>query len=134
MPTSSAPAKSIDQIALVCHETNRAYCATLGDYSQKPWEEAENWQRISAIRGVEFALANPNSPASAQHEEWLKEKEREGWKYGPVKDASKKEHPCFVPYHQLPHEQRVKDFLFKSVVRAFVLASEQTEQTPQPSQ
>jgi hypothetical protein len=33
-------------IAKVCHETNRAYCETLGDNSQPPWEEAPENARL----------------------------------------------------------------------------------------
>jgi hypothetical protein len=118
---------NIEQVAKVCHETNKAYCETIGDTSQKDWGNAEQWQRESAIKGVEFALANPDAPASAQHEAWLKDKEKDGWKYGTVKDVSKKEHPCFVPYQELPVEQRIKDYLFKHVVRAFADAWRPTD-------
>jgi len=112
----------IEQIARVCHEANRAYCRTIGDDSQKPWDEAEQWQRDSALKGVSFAISKPDAPASAQHDAWLADKKRDWWKcgsVGPVKDAATKEHPCFVPYDELPLEQRVKDYLFKSVVSAF---------------
>ena len=113
----------VQQIARICHETNRAYCVSIGDGSQKEWPEAEEWQRQSAIKGVEFAIANPDAPASAQHDAWLKDKATDGWKYGAVKDPAKKEHPCFVQYRFLPMEQKIKDYLFKSVVRAFVDAA-----------
>jgi hypothetical protein len=109
----------MEQIARICHETKRAYCETIGDATQKPWDEAEQWQRDSAIKGVSFAISTPNAPASTQHDAWLADKQKDGWKYGPVKDAAKKEHPCFVPYNQLPAEQRTKDYLFKAVVGAF---------------
>lgn len=107
-------------VAWICHEANRAYCKTIGDNSQLPWEEAPEWQRESAIKGVEFCLSNPDAPASANHDSWLKQKEAEGWKYGAVKDAEKKEHPCYVPYEQLPIEQKRKDYLFKYIVKSFV--------------
>jgi len=110
------------QIAQVCHAANTAYCESIGDHSQKSWDEAEEWQRQSAIEGVKFALANPDAPASAQHEAWLRDKEVDGWVYGEVKDAEKKTHPCIVPYDQLPAAQRLKDYLFKAIVRAFVEA------------
>jgi hypothetical protein len=115
-------AMNIEKVAQVCHGANLEYCRTIGDDSQRVWEEAEDWQRQSAIKGVEFALANPNAPASSQHDAWLADKERDGWKFGSVKDAVKKEHPCMVPYNDLPFEQRVKDHLFKAVIRAFVEA------------
>jgi len=107
-----------EQIAKVCHEANRAYCESIGDMSQPTWEAAPEWQRRSAIVGVEFNISHPTAPASASHESWLDEKTRDGWKYGPVKNAEKKEHPCFVTYAALPVEQRRKDALFKAVVGA----------------
>ena len=111
---------NVEQIARICHETNRAYCETIGDHSQKPWEEAEEWQRQSAITGVNFTLANPAAPASAQHEAWMKSKLDDGWVYGPEKDPAKKQHPCIVPYEDLPVEQRTKDYLFRGIVSAFL--------------
>lgn len=105
-------------IARVCHEANRAYCQALGDNSQPAWEDAPEWQRSSAINGVQFHLANPDAGPSHSHDEWLKEKAATGWKYGPVKDPEKKEHPCFVPYDQLPAEQKAKDYIFRAIVHA----------------
>jgi hypothetical protein len=112
----------VSAIASICHEANRRYCATIGDHSQVPWEDAPEWQRASAIKGVEHAIENPNAPPSASHDCWLEEKSATGWKYGPVKDPEKKEHPCFVPYQELPVEQRRKDALFQAVVRALTAA------------
>jgi hypothetical protein len=105
------------EIAEVAHEVNRAYCEALGDESQVPWKEAPGWQRDSAVKGVEAHLKASLTPEQS-HELWLDHKRQEGWKYGPVKDAEKKEHPCFVAYGQLPVEQRAKDFIFSAVVRA----------------
>lgn len=107
---------TVIDIAKVCHETNRAYCQTIGDNTQPPWEEAPGWQKTSAINGVKFHLDNPDSKPSHSHDEWLKEKESTGWKYGPVKDLIKKEHPCFVPYADLPENQKAKDYLFLAIV------------------
>src|SRR5271170_1003734 len=84
---------NVEQIAIVCHETNASFCRTIGDISQKPWDEAEEWQKTSARKGVIFSLLNRNAPASSQHDAWLADKYRDGWKYGPVKNASIKEHP-----------------------------------------
>jgi len=106
------------EIAQVCHEANAAYCRVIGDATQRSWNEAEQWQRDSAIKGVEFAQANPNAPASAQHDAWLADKAADGWTYGPLKDPSTKQHPCIVPYAGLPLEQRRKDALFKAIVNA----------------
>src|ERR1700686_410244 len=111
------------KIAYVCHQANKAYCEMIGDFTQKSWDDAETWQRESAIKGVEFALANPDAPASAQHEAWFNDKAKDGWVHGVVKDASKKEHPCMVHYSELPVEQRLKDSLFKGIVQGLRGAS-----------
>lgn len=117
----------VEQIARVCHEANRAYCATLGDYSQPAWEDAADWQKISARNGVIFHLDRPKGEApspSASHDSWLAQKTAEGWKYGPVKNPATKEHPCFLPYDELPLSERLKDYIFGAIVAAFHHAEE----------
>lgn len=107
-----------EQIAKVCHQANKAYCEAIGDTSQKDWEAAEEWQRESAIKGVQFRLDNPTAPQSAQHDAWSQDKLNNGWQWGPVKNPEYKEHPCLVPYSELPEEDRRKDALFQAVVDA----------------
>lgn len=109
---------SVERIARVCHEANRGYCRALGDLSQPSWAEAPAWQKDSAIAGVRYAIANPEAGPADSHVSWLDEKRRDGWRYGPVKDPALKTHPCFVPYDQLPPEQKAKDRIFLSIVRA----------------
>jgi hypothetical protein len=115
---------NIEDIARICHTVNRAYCAAIGDDSQPAWEDAPDWQRQSAINGVTNIADDlrqhngvPTIGPKASHESWFKQKEAEGWKYGPVKNPETKEHPCFVPYAELPATQRVKDDLFVAVAR-----------------
>src|SRR5438874_11871354 len=103
-----------EQIARICHEANRAYCATIGDTSQLSCEDTPEWQKASARLGVDFHFSNllmgvKPSP-SASHDEWLKQKTADGWKFGATKNPETKEHPCFVPYEELPLEQRRKDY------------------------
>lgn len=105
-------------IAMACHEANKAWCESVGDYSQKHWHEAEEWQRESAVKGVQFRLDNPNASESAQHDSWMAEKVAAGWVYGETKDAEAKTHPCIVPFHELPEHQQKKDKLFCAIVDA----------------
>jgi hypothetical protein len=107
-----------NEIAIVCHEANRALCEAFGDHSQLPWLESPAWQQQSAVKGVAFCLDNPDAPPSANHDSWMAEKISGGWVYGPVKDADAKTHPCIVPYDQLPAEQKAKDYVFKAIVGA----------------
>ena len=106
-------------IAQVAHEINKAYCESIGETPVQPsWEDAPEWQRSSAELGVDFHIENPDAPPSASHESWMKQKTEEGWKYGLVKDAEKKEHPCYLEYDLLPLKQKSKDFLFKQVIHS----------------
>ena len=107
-------------VARVCHQANKALCEAIGDNSQEDWKNAEDWQRLSAVNGVEFFQDNPDAPDSAQHDAWAKEKTDAGWKYGETKDAIAKTHPCLVSFEDLPAEQQAKDTLFKGVCRALV--------------
>lgn len=107
----------MERIARVCHEVNRAYCQALGDMSQPTWADAPEWQRSSARMGVDLHTMGDFGP-EASHISWMQQKQDEGWVYGPVKDAEKKEHPCMVPFDQLPREQQAKDFIFRAVVHA----------------
>lgn len=104
----------VTAIAAACHEQNRAWCLAHGDESQTHWSEAPDWQKESAVAGVESALVDPRPEVS--HERWLEHKQEDGWVYGPVKDVSAKTHPCMVPYGDLPEEQKRKDHLFVSMV------------------
>lgn len=116
----------IEQVAQIAHETNRAYCSSIGDPSQKPWDDADEWQRESAIKGVQFRLNNPHAKESSQHDAWMQDKYDDGWKYGPEKDAGAKTHPCMVAYRHLPMEQRLKDYLFVAIVSAFERAEQES--------
>lgn len=109
---------TVEQVARVAHEINRAYCQAIGDNSQPSWEDAPEWQKSSEVNGVRFHMANPTAGPDALHNSWLAQKEAEGWKYGPVKNLETKEHPCYVPYEELPVEQRAKDFLFRQIVHS----------------
>jgi len=111
-----------EDIARIAHEVNRAYCQSIGDNSQPSWEDAPEWQRDSAVNGVQFHLDNPGVSPEESHENWLAEKFKDGWGQGDVKDPELKLHPCMCPYDELPQEQRSKDYLFSAVVetlRAF---------------
>ena len=111
----------VDFIASVCHNVNKAYCEAIGDLSQPSWDDAPDWQRKSAIDGVKYHLNNPTSKHEDSHNNWMREKIRDGWIWGEFKDPERKKHPCLVPYGELPLEQRIKDYLFIGVVRSLDL-------------
>lgn len=114
------PRKFTEVIATMCHQANKAWCEVNGDDTQKDWKDAEQWQRDSAIKGVEFKLANPDAKDDAQHNAWMADKVADGWVYGEIKDAVAKTHPCIVPFGELPEFQQKKDKLFCAIVDALM--------------
>lgn len=114
---------TVEQIAHVVHEANRALQRITGDPVVSPtWYEASADQRDSAIEGVRKALAGVGP--EELHEEWVQWKREHGWRYGRVKDEWGRTHPCMVPYAQLPPEQQVKDKLFLAIVQTLAEAAE----------
>ncbi len=107
---------STAEIAMIAHETNKSYCKTLGDFSQLSWEYCPQWQRNSAMNGVIAIERKVVTKPEQSHENWLSEKDKDGWVWGAEKDPDKKLHPCMVPFDELPAEQRMKDHLFFSIV------------------
>ena len=104
-------------IAEICHEANRVYCRSIGDNSQPRWENAPEWQKESAINGVQSVIGSKIKFSHRKnHDNWMTHKLKTGWKYGEDKDDDKKTHPCLLPYDELPQEQQEKDELFGSLI------------------
>ena len=47
--------------------------------------------------------------AKNAHDIWARQRLGEGWKYGPRRNDAAKEHPCLVPYEQLPESEKQYD-------------------------
>lgn len=43
------------------------------------------------------------------HEVWAESRLSEGWKYGPERNDALREHPCLVPYEELPDVEKEYD-------------------------
>lgn len=111
---------TLQQIAQVCHEANKSLCEAGGDFSQKPWHECPEWQKEASIQSVEAVIKNPEMTGKQMREDWVQFKLSQGWSYGPVKDAEKKEHPLLCPDDELSEIDAAKDHLFVSIVRGLL--------------
>jgi ryanodine receptor 2 len=47
--------------------------------------------------------------AENNHDIWAQQRFRTGWTYGPARNDERKEHPCLVPYQELPESEKVYD-------------------------
>jgi hypothetical protein len=104
-------------IARVCHEANRALTQILQDVPLQPhWDDAPEEMIRSSVQGVVWRMDHPTAPASAQHDEWMRQKFADGWVLGPTKDSQAKTHPALVPYDQLAEGVKMKDKVFTAIV------------------
>jgi TrkA family protein/RyR domain-containing protein len=60
-------------------------------------------------RLFEFTDDEVERLAELEHERWMADKLRAGWRYGPVRDDARKVHDCLVEWAQLPEEEADKD-------------------------
>lgn len=105
-------------IARTVHEAMRGWVKAHGGKPTPAWAQAPKWMKDSSKESVIFAINNPQAPHSAQHDQWMEQKKRDGWKFGKTKDAHKKTHPMMIPYEDLPEFERRKD----AIVRALALS------------
>lgn len=111
-------------IAAFAHAVNGLACFALNDGMAPPqWEETTDAHKNSMMNRVAAVLSNPNPTPEGNHQNWMKVKQAEGWVYGPEKNEESKQHPCMVPYDQLPENQKVKYSLFIGVVKSLRLAN-----------
>ncbi len=43
------------------------------------------------------------------HDIWARQRLTDGWRFGPKRNDQKKEHPCLVPYDELPESEKEYD-------------------------
>jgi ryanodine receptor 2 len=47
--------------------------------------------------------------AENAHDNWARQRLSQGWTYGPQRNDTRKEHPCLIPYADLPDEEKKYD-------------------------
>ena len=113
--------KTFIRAAQLAHDINRLYALSHGETNVYPaWDEAPEEIKDSAYAGVVFLYDNPTATPAEQHDAWCAHKAAAGWSYSSVKDDVQKTHPCLVPYAELPLQQRIKDEIYQTIVRAIL--------------
>lgn len=105
------------RLVLAIHEANKEIQQQTGEYTPQLSEHLTK----SILDGVYFVLDNPNCTPEQQHNNWVHFKRADGWKYGVTKDFERKEHPCLVPYSELPEIQQRKDAVFRQTLDNFII-------------
>lgn len=104
------------RLVLAIHEANKEIQQQTGEFIP----ELSVHLTQSILDGVYFVLDNPNCTPEQQHNNWVHFKRADGWRYGQTKDFERKEHPCLVPYSELPEIQQRKDSVFRQTLDNFI--------------
>jgi tetratricopeptide (TPR) repeat protein len=72
------------------------------NYQPKPIDTSKVTLTTEHLKLTELLAKNT-------HELWSQQRIAEGWKYGEKRDDVKKEHPCLVPYEDLPDSEKEYD-------------------------
>lgn len=57
------------------------------------------------------------------HEVWAQNRINDGWTYGPVRDDATKQHPCLLPYEDLPDSEKEYDRATSQETLKFIIKS-----------
>lgn len=120
LPSIGTALSWLDRISVLAHEANRIWALLHGDTSAVSYVDAPQWQKESLHAGVASIANGTITTPEEAHEAWADHKLKAGWVHGFVKNPDTKEHPCLVPYDQLPPEQRAKDAIFFGLVTTLV--------------
>ena len=71
-------------------------------YTPKPINTTDVELSEDLLQLVEFLAENT-------HDVWAKGRMDEGWTYGPVRNEELKQHPCLIPYADLPENEKEYD-------------------------
>jgi len=63
----------------------------------------------SAVRLSPALLELTEQIAANVHEVWAQQRIADGWRYGMERNDERKEHPCLVPYDELPDSEKQYD-------------------------
>jgi hypothetical protein len=91
-----------------------ARLATCGDHQASVRPGSSNEYRPEPVETSGIELDADLEPliellARNVHDLWARERLAQGWIYGPARDDVQKQHPCLVPYEQLPESEKKYD-------------------------
>lgn len=107
----------ISIIAKKCHEANNDLLIKNNKEPLVSWSKLDNNTTFLNIKSVNRIIDNPDITPEEIHDEWVKNKKRDGWVYGKVKDDVNKTHPLIIAYDKMSDFDKEKDILFIKTVK-----------------
>jgi hypothetical protein len=104
-----------DQLAPIDREANRAAARRIADVLARAGlglvaaEQATSANKPAAADVAPTIEAHIERLAEAEHDGWMAQRTKDGWRYGSPRDDARKLHPSMVPYGDLPDAEKEKD-------------------------
>jgi RyR domain len=103
------------QLAPIDQEDNRAAARRIPDVlaliglGLVPQADAKSAKRLTDKEIKLYIEARIELLAEAEHDGWMAQRTKNGWRYGTPRDNARKLHPLMVPYGDLPPDEKDKD-------------------------
>lgn len=88
----------------------------------QPYNEIPTEDQLKSLRdAIENRRGKSKLSPAEEHDNWMRFKLSDGWKYGNVKDVIAKTHPDILPFEELPEIEQRKDInsiiIYKNAIR-----------------
>jgi RyR domain-containing protein len=103
-----------DQLAPADQEANRAAARRMADVLAQAGLGLTTAEQAAANTPAADEIASSMEAhmerlAEAEHDGWMAQRAKDGWRYGSPRDDARKLHPSMVPYRDLPDSEKEKD-------------------------
>lgn len=124
----------LERRTIFVYEVARLQAAATGaPIVPEPWSARDETFRAQMMANVAEQMSPDRfADPEAAHDSWWRAYEDMGWKYGPVRDPEKKEHPDMVPFAELGWRERIKDAVYIALcemARKWVVDDDPGEET-----
>ena len=109
---------TVPELAEALHTVTRLLGRTDGQ-TISTWAELGNEDRLRSAMAINAIMRDSTRTAEELHNLWLQIKVSMGWKYGPVYNLGKLEHPCIISFDRLPTEEKLKDEIWLFLTELF---------------
>jgi len=103
-------------ISKLAHNAMADNCLQNYNINVPLWDDLPEDNRIAAFNLTAYTYDHPDITDKELHDEWVKTKLNDGWKYGIKLDNDKKENPNIVEYENIPLHFRISSNIFRNVI------------------
>ena len=109
----------IYDVCKVCHDKNNELMVANGETPRGDWESLDQVDKDLTYKSVKRIIDDRTITAKDIHDEWMTNKESDGWVYGLVKDPVNKTHPLMIPFDEMSDIDKQKDQSFIDIVNTY---------------